>query len=89
MRTLREQLFTSLRQPALWFIAAYQKILSPDHSFWAKAFFPHGYCKFEPSCSAYGYAVIKKFGLRRGLAKLVWRVLRCNPWSRGGVDMPR
>jgi len=70
------------------FIFLYQKIFSPDHSFWAKVFFPHGYCKYYPSCSEYGKLVIKKRGVVIGLFLAGWRILRCNPWGKGGVDLP-
>lgn len=66
----------------------YQFFFSPDHSFWAKAIYPHGYCKFYPSCSSYGITVIKKRGVVFGTVKAAWRVLRCNPWSAGGIDEP-
>ena len=45
-------------------------------------------CKYHPSCSAYASAAIRKHGLLRGSVKAGWRVLRCNPWSHGGVDHP-
>jgi uncharacterized protein len=76
------------RYPALFVVRMYQKIFSPDHSFWAKWFFPHGYCPFYPTCSEYGHDVIKKYGLFKGIFKAVWRILRCNPWSSGGEDLP-
>ena len=68
---------------AIW---TYQKTLSPDHSFWAKTFYPQGYCKFEPTCSEYMKQALKKYGFFRGSFKGVWRILRCNPWSDGGED---
>lgn len=77
-----------LRLPVLFLIRLYQKILSPDHSFWAKRWRPHGYCKFYPSCSEYAYQAIAKYGIFRGGVKALWRVLRCNPLSNGGVDVP-
>ena len=43
-------------------------------------------CKFHPSCSQYADDALRKYGLVRGLLKAVWRIARCNPWSRGGVD---
>jgi hypothetical protein len=76
------------RYPLLWIIFLYQKTLSPDHSFWAKWFFPHGYCKFHPTCSEYGYTIIKKRGIFIGVPKAAWRILRCNPWNPGGIDLP-
>ena len=43
-------------------------------------------CKFYPSCSSYAIDALQKFGAIRGLALAVWRILRCNPWSLGGID---
>ena len=43
-------------------------------------------CKFHPTCSRYARDAVHKHGVTRGLAKSAWRVLRCNPWSHGGVD---
>lgn len=45
-------------------------------------------CKYHPSCSAYASTAIRKHGLLRGSLKAGWRLLRCNPWSHGGVDHP-
>jgi putative membrane protein insertion efficiency factor len=45
-----------------------------------------GHCKYHPSCSQYAIDAFKEFGLFKGLALATWRLLRCNPWSRGGVD---
>jgi putative membrane protein insertion efficiency factor len=42
-------------------------------------------CKYYPSCSNYAATAIKRYGFK-GLAMSIWRVLRCNPWSHGGVD---
>lgn len=75
------------RLPVLWAIKVYQKTISPDHGFY-KRLFPNGYCRFYPSCSQYGHEVIKKRGLIVGSFKTMWRILRCNPWNKGGVDMP-
>jgi uncharacterized protein len=47
---------------------------------------PAGTCKFHPSCSQYAIDALKKYGLVRGSLKAVWRLLRCHPWSHGGVD---
>ena len=49
---------------------------------------PAGTCKYYPSCSQYAIDAIRKDGLVRGSAKAGWRLLRCNPWSDGGVDHP-
>jgi len=43
-------------------------------------------CKYEPTCSHYAEQAIRTHGPLKGLGLAVWRVLRCNPWSRGGYD---
>jgi uncharacterized protein len=43
-------------------------------------------CKFHPSCSEYATDALRKYGPVRGGLKAAWRILRCNPCSRGGVD---
>ena len=42
-------------------------------------------CKYYPSCSNYAAVAIKRYGFK-GLLMSAWRLLRCNPWSDGGVD---
>ncbi len=66
-------------------IKIYQKTLSPDHSP-IKAFFPHGYCRFNPTCSNYGYKAIEKYGIIKGGIMAMWRIIRCNPFNKGGND---
>lgn len=43
-------------------------------------------CKYYPSCSAYGLEAVRRHGAVRGSVLTVWRILRCNPWSDGGID---
>jgi putative membrane protein insertion efficiency factor len=43
-------------------------------------------CKYHPSCSQYALDAFEEFGLVRGTVLACWRLLRCNPWSHGGVD---
>jgi uncharacterized protein len=43
-------------------------------------------CRYHPSCSAYALQAIRSYGILRGLVLAGWRLLRCNPWSHGGVD---
>ena len=47
------------------------------------------HCKYHPTCSAYAVEAIRDFGVARGVVLAGWRLLRCNPWSHGGVDHPR
>jgi uncharacterized protein len=43
-------------------------------------------CKYHPTCSQYAVTAIGRYGILRGLILAGWRILRCNPWSHGGVD---
>ena len=43
-------------------------------------------CKFTPTCSQYGLACVQKYGTLRGGVLTTWRILRCNPFGRGGHD---
>lgn len=65
------------RRLALALIRAYQLLLSPLGG---------ERCKYYPSCSEYAAQAIGRFGILRGLVLGGWRLLRCNPWSRGGFD---
>jgi putative membrane protein insertion efficiency factor len=47
---------------------------------------PPDTCRFYPTCSHYGYQAIYKYGLIKGGLIAVWRILRCNPFNRGGFD---
>jgi hypothetical protein len=47
---------------------------------------PEGTCKYHPSCSQYAIDAFRELGLVRGAIVAGWRILRCNPWSHGGVD---
>jgi uncharacterized protein len=58
-------------------IVAYQRVLSPA--------LPRR-CRYEPTCSHYAVRAIREYGILRGLVLAAWRLLRCNPWSRGGYD---
>jgi uncharacterized protein len=47
-----------------------------------------GRCRFHPSCSAYAEQAVAELGVLRGGSLAVWRVLRCGPWTAGGIDHP-
>lgn len=66
-----------MKRLALVPIRAYQRWISPN--------FPRR-CRYEPTCSAYAFEAIDRFGLARGAALSGWRLLRCNPFSHGGFD---
>jgi uncharacterized protein len=65
-----------ISKPLMIVINGYQKYISP-------AFAPR--CKYYPSCSQYTLDALVGFGLR-GLLLGIWRFIRCNPFSHGGVD---
>jgi hypothetical protein len=66
-----------LRRVAILPIRAYQLLFSPMVG---------QRCKYYPSCSEYAAQAIQRYGILRGLVLAGWRLLRCNPWSRGGFD---
>ncbi|MET8678356.1 membrane protein insertion efficiency factor YidD [Streptomyces sp. NPDC004647] len=66
-----------MKYPLLWLIKLYQWTISPMLG---------PVCKYYPSCSHYGYQAIDVHGAVKGTALTAWRILRCNPWSLGGVD---
>ena len=68
-----------LRAVATAPIRLYQRLISP-------ALGPR--CRYYPSCSEYAIRSIRGFGILRGSVLAVWRLLRCNPLSRGGFDYP-
>ena len=43
-------------------------------------------CRYYPSCSHYGYEAMSVHGAAKGTILTAWRILRCNPWSSGGID---
>ena len=45
-------------------------------------------CRFTPTCSEYARLALLKHGLARGSARAAWRLLRCQPFHPGGVDLP-
>jgi hypothetical protein len=61
-------------------IKGYQKIISPV--------LPPS-CRFYPTCSEYGIEAITKYGVIKGGFMAAWRILRCNPLSKGGYDPVR
>jgi putative membrane protein insertion efficiency factor len=69
---------------AVLFVRGYRRFVSP--------LVPStvgGRCKYHPSCSQYALDALREFGFWRGLILVAWRLLRCHPWSHGGVDYAR
>ncbi|MEK7579675.1 MAG: membrane protein insertion efficiency factor YidD [Patescibacteria group bacterium] len=74
-----------MKEIVIQFISLYQKTISPDHQP-GRFFSLLNSCRFYPSCSEYSIRAINKYGLAKGLWKSFFRILRCGPWSAGGVD---
>jgi putative membrane protein insertion efficiency factor len=83
MRDLAWFVWLLPRNAGVLLIRAYRAVISPLYG---------DVCRYYPSCSAYGLGSVQHRGLVVGSLLTGWRILRCNPWSRGGVDdvrMPR
>ena len=65
------------RNACVLVLHAYRAVVSPLYG---------DVCRYYPSCSHYGYTAIDRHGAVKGTALTAWRILRCNPWSPGGVD---
>ncbi len=66
------------RLPALALIRLYQMTLA--------RLIPSNTCRFHPTCSHYAYQAIARYGILKGGLLGLWRILRCQPFSRGGFD---
>lgn len=67
-----------MKEIVLKLIRFYQKRISPMKRF--------ACCKYIPCCSEYTRQAVEKYGVIKGLLKGIWRILRCNPFSKGGYD---
>lgn len=66
-----------MKHIAIWLISLYRKFISPIKP---------PCCRFTPTCSAYALEAFKKRGFIVGFILTVWRILRCNPFCKGGYD---
>lgn len=76
-RPWRAWLHSPLKRPVLATIRFYRKRVSPE--------LPPA-CRFHPTCSEYAYEAIGKYGMIKGGRLAIWRILRCNPFGKGGWD---
>ena len=67
-----------MKHVAAALVRVYRAVVSP--------LLPANTCKYHPSCSQYALDALRRYGFVRGAVLAGWRVLRCNPWSHGGVD---
>lgn len=65
------------RNLLIGFVLFWRKLISPLYG---------DVCRYYPSCSGYGLHSLQQHGLLKGVPLTIWRILRCNPWSKGGVD---
>jgi putative membrane protein insertion efficiency factor len=77
-----------MRKFLIALINIYQRTISPDHG-WFRARFPHGYCRFHPTCSQYAIDAIEKYGSIKGSWLAIKRIARCNPLTKPGMDPVR
>ena len=68
---------SAIRTIAVAPVRFYQRVISPGIP---------ARCRYHPSCSEYAVQAIRRYGVLRGVVLAAWRLLRCNPWSDGGVD---
>ncbi len=74
---MKEIFLKYVRIALLKLISLYQILLSP---------YLGRNCRFYPTCSAYAKEAIVKKGIFKGILLALWRILRCNPFSKGGFD---
>ncbi|MCI9145885.1 MAG: membrane protein insertion efficiency factor YidD [Eubacterium sp.] len=67
-----------MKKILIFLIKTYQMTISPR--------FSHGCCRFNPTCSQYAIEAIEIHGIFKGSLLAAWRILRCNPFSKGGWD---
>ena len=67
-----------IKKVLIFLIKTYQMTLSPR--------FSHGSCRYTPTCSQYALEAIEIHGIFKGCLRAAWRILRCNPFSKGGWD---
>ena len=48
----------------------------------------HNHCKYIPTCSNYAISVLNDFGVIKGSYLMIKRIIKCNPLSHGGIDLP-
>ena len=69
--------FRPLTWLAIGFVKGWRALISPLYG---------DVCKYQPSCSTYGLRALQVHGVFRATPMIIWRILRCNPWSHGGYD---
>lgn len=73
-----------MKKVLIGMIRIYQKTISPDHGVFSGG--RQRVCRFHPTCSNYTIEAIEKYGVLKGVRMGAWRILRCNPFNKGGID---
>lgn len=66
-----------MKRLLIFIIRIYRKYISP---------YKRPSCRYYPTCSQYSIEAIEKYGSFKGVFMSIWRILRCNPFSKGGYD---
>ena len=77
IKYILKEINTYLSKLCIYLIRFYQKYISPLKG---------PTCSFYPTCSQYAIEAIEKYGPIKGSLMSIWRILRCNPFSKGGYD---
>jgi len=75
-----------MKRFALRVIRFYQRYLSPDTGIFKSLWLVDSACRYKPTCSEYTYQAIERYGIIYGSWLGFKRILRCHPWSKGGLD---
>lgn len=66
-----------MKRVLLQLIRFYRRCISPN---------TRPSCRFHPTCSQYAFTAIERFGAWKGSRMAIWRIIRCNPFCKGGYD---
>ncbi|WP_066517333.1 membrane protein insertion efficiency factor YidD [Curtobacterium ammoniigenes] len=77
MNTLLQVVALLPRNACVVILRAYRAAISPLYG---------NVCRYHPSCSRYTLEAIQQYGVLAGIGLGSWRIVRCNPWSAGGID---
>ncbi len=77
MSWLLQVIWLAPRNTEILLLKGYRKVISPLYG---------DVCRYYPSCSSYGLGQVQQRGAVLGSLLAIWRILRCNPWTQGGVD---
>jgi uncharacterized protein len=75
--SVASQIYLFPRNTVILVLRGYRRFISPLYG---------DVCRYYPSCSSYGLQQIQQRGILRGSALTLFRIIRCNPWSKGGFD---